>query len=402
MPIRLNPLTFRLIPNNLVREMKKILLYHHRAGQPRLCRGIADYARTNSSWEFLRIFNPDDIAAAGKLNPDGCIAQIDEPTVAKLIAAQNINPTVIIHGSAPFNDFPHIGIDDFAIGRMAADHLIGLGFEHFGYYAPDSFPYCPGRGEGFTEALQALGQTVDPFEPSGQHTAEALEHRATKNRMERTCGWLATLPKPVAILACDDSRAGQITNACHQINLSIPNEVAVMGPENHFQCHFFDPPLTSIEIPDRDIGYKAAKLLHHLMQGDLPPNHPVLLPPTGVIERESTQTFITPDPIVTAMLQFIHAHACDGISVQDVVRHSGYSRATIANRFRTHRKTSVLKEILNVKLEKIKQLLRKTDMTLAHIAMETGFTNPYHLCRRFKQNLGITPGQYRKQFRNRL
>jgi len=382
--------------------MKKILLYHHRAGRPQLCRGIADYARANSSWGFLRVFNPDDIAAAGKLNPDGCIAQIDEPNVAKRIVAQNITPTVIIHGSAPFNDLPHIGIDDFAIGRMAAEYLSGLGFEHFGYYAPDSSLYCPDRGTGFVQTLKALGQDVDCFDPSGTYTAAELARRTPNNRMDRTCSWLAALPKPVAILACDDARAGHIANASHHLNLSIPRDVSVMGPENHFQCHFFDPPLTSIEIPNQDLGYEAAKLLHRLMQGDPPENHPVLLPPSGIIERESTQTFVTPDPIVSAMLQFIHAHACDGISVQDVVRHSGYSRATVANRLQTHRKTTVLKEILNVKLEKIKQLLRKTDMTLAHIAMETGFTNPYHLCRRFKQNLGITPGQYRKQFRNRL
>jgi len=56
---------------------------------------------------------------------------------------------------------------------------------------------------------------------------------------------------------------------------------------------------------------------------------------------------------------------------------------------------------LRMHLQAARNLLNSTDLPLVQIAMSCGFTDESHLIRSFRQNLGLTPGEYRSRFKER-
>ncbi len=55
--------------------------------------------------------------------------------------------------------------------------------------------------------------------------------------------------------------------------------------------------------------------------------------------------------------------------------------------------------ILQMRIQKAKQLLEESPFTVAAISEKCGFSNPYHFSRAFKQRTGLTPTQYAAQNR---
>ena len=79
------------------------------------------------------------------------------------------------------------------------------------------------------------------------------------------------------------------------------------------------------------------------------------------------------------------AHACQ---VSEV-----YMRKLFAK----HLSTSPKQYIIDLRLQKAMQLLREGALTITAISENCGFSNPYHFCRIFKEHLGLTPTEYRKE-----
>ena len=65
--------------------------------------------------------------------------------------------------------------------------------------------------------------------------------------------------------------------------------------------------------------------------------------------------------------------------------------------FTKHFNTSPKQFIIDVRLQRAKQLLSEGSLKLSAIAEQCGFSNPYHFCRIFKQHTGITPIKYRQE-----
>lgn len=65
--------------------------------------------------------------------------------------------------------------------------------------------------------------------------------------------------------------------------------------------------------------------------------------------------------------------------------------------FSKHLSTSPKQYIIDLRLQKATQLLREGALTITDISETCGFSNPYHFCRIFKEHLGITPSEYRKE-----
>src|SRR5439155_11720978 len=124
--------------------------------------------------------------------------------------------------------------------------------------------------------------------------------------------WLAALPHPVGVLACNDVRGLQVLDSCRRIGLPVPERVAVLGVDNDVTlCELSDPPLSSIDQDLERIGYEAAALLDRLMNGEPPPPGPVLVEPLGVVSRRSTDAVAIDDPAVADALRLLRHRACD-------------------------------------------------------------------------------------------
>ena len=163
-------------------------------------------------------------------------------------------------------------------------------------------------------------------------------------------------------------------------------------PDSEPIASWYRAPLTlSLEHSELD----AAELMRECGVGSL-----VLLEgeePLGIVTRQSTDVLAIEDPLVASAVKYIRQHACDGISVVDVLQHVPVSRSILERRFRKFIGRSPQSEIRNVQLKRVKQLLRETDLPLERIAGLSGYDHPEYMSVVFKRELGQTPGQYRTQ-----
>lgn len=164
-------------------------------------------------------------------------------------------------------------------------------------------------------------------------------------------------------------------------------------------CAFVSPPLSSVIVPDEQIGYEAARLLDMLVRGRRPPAGAVLAPPPGISTRRSSDVYAVGDRELEAATRFIRAHAHESIGVRDILRQATVSRSTMEHRFRTVLGRTMLDEIRRVRIERAKDLLGNSDLRVAAVARRTGFGNQARFSVVFRQEAGETPVEYRKRFR---
>jgi AraC-like DNA-binding protein len=102
--------------------------------------------------------------------------------------------------------------------------------------------------------------------------------------------------------------------------------------------------------------------------------------------------------IITQAAQYMELHLADNIDVKVVAPRFGYTREHFTRLFRQATGTSPGNYLVNLRLEKAKQLLRLMDEKLESVAGSCGFANANYLCRVFKRRFGLTPVDYKKTF----
>ena len=105
------------------------------------------------------------------------------------------------------------------------------------------------------------------------------------------------------------------------------------------------------------------------------------------------------DHALATALRFVRDHACDSITVDDVVRAIPLSRSVLERRFRKTVGRSVNDEIVRVRLNRAVSLLCETQLELKAIARKSGFGSPSYMGAVFREKLGRTPGSYRAPVR---
>lgn len=298
------------------------------------------------------------------------------------------------------NDFssdpwlPLIRSDDEAIGRLAAEHLRQHCFRHFAFCGFTGLDWSQRRCMGFRNALNG-GETFSRAYESAWSTRQSREWEGEQENIER---WLRSLPKPVGVLACNDGRGRQVVDACQRASLAVPDEVAVIGVDDDvLLCELCNPPLSSV-VPDSErIGYEAAALLDRLMGGEGQPLRQWLIPPVGIAARQSTDVLTVDDAEFTAAVRYIREHACQGIRVQDVLKHVLVSRTLLERKFRKYLGHSPQAELRTVQLRRVQQLLSQTHLPLDRIAALAGYRYAEYMSVAFKRATGQTPGDYRHQ-----
>ena len=329
---------------------------------------------------------------------DGIISRVDDLALARAIARTGL-PAVDLRGRV-CSTMPVVKNDDRRIAEMVADHLLDRGFVHLAYCGYTGLAYSERRCEHFRACLARHGlpcpvyQSVPPRPRAGQREVEVAGLR----RDPKLIRWLRSLPKPVGIMASNDVRGQQVLNTCRELDIAVPEQVALVGVDNDdVLCDLADPPMSSVDLDTRRIGFEAAALLERMMAGDAPPNQHILVPPLGVIARQSSDVLAIADPDVAAAVRHIRLYAVDGLDVNDVAAKSSVSRRTLERRFARLLGRTLKAEILRVRLDRVKQLLIETDWPLSRVADRAGFLFPEYMNVAFKRELGVTPGEFRRQ-----
>jgi LacI family transcriptional regulator len=212
--------------------------------------------------------------------------------------------------------------------------------------------------------------------------------------------WLRSLPKPVGVFVPNDLWGVQVGEACRQVELRVPEDVAILGVGNDdLYCELTRPPLSSIIVPAEQIGYEAAALLDRLLSGGKPPREPILLSPIGVATRRSTEVLAIDDPDVVAAVRYIREHAHLPLRVSDVLRQVPSGRRTLERRCRRALGWGLGEEIRRTHLEQARRLLATTDLPIKALATQAGFSDYCHMAVAFRKELGTSPSAYRQQIR---
>lgn len=88
------------------------------------------------------------------------------------------------------------------------------------------------------------------------------------------------------------------------------------------------------------------------------------------------------------------------ISVGEIALASGINKAYLQRLFKAHIGISIIQTLNNFRIEKCKQLLIETNLTINEICEHTGFNNRQHLIYEFKLQTGTTPTSFRNEFMN--
>jgi LacI family transcriptional regulator len=361
-----------------------------------ILRGIAQYARDGGPWTVYHEPRSLEAAVPGWLKTwrgDGIIARLQNRAIADGVAATGL-PAVDVLGVAGDTGIPLVHVDNAAIGRLAAEHLLELGFRQFGFCGFAEVNWACQRRGAFVETVRDAGCPCS-FRRLPVHVRSDLSWETLQDRLSE---WIRGLPKPVGIMACYDPVGQKVSEACRRAGVSVPEEVAVLGVDNdETVCEVCNPPLSSVKANHFRVGYEAAALLDRLMRGEKPPAEPVYVEPTGVAARLSTDVLAVGDPEVAAALALIRERACDGLKVSDVVARIAISRTALKERFRRVMGRTMRDEIIRTQLKRAQMLLAGSDLSLRSIALKSGFRHPEYMGAVFRVRLGKSPGQFRRE-----
>jgi LacI family transcriptional regulator len=358
-----------------------------------LLQGIGRYIKGHGPWSvYLEERGADDATPSWlrSWKGDGIIARIKDRAMADALLETGV-PIVELRTEVELG-LPTVYCDDTAIAEMAVRHFRERGFREFAFCGRAGARWNDLREGAFRSRLAAMGDGCHVY-------AAAARRRALNWEQEQNdvAQWLDSLPKPVAILACNDIRGLQVLDACRRIDLAVPERVAVLGVDNDVVlCELSDPPLSSIDQDLERIGYEAAALLGRLMAGVVPPTEPVLVAPRAVVSRLSTDVVAFDDPDIALALRLIRKYACDHIGVDFLAERTGLSRRVLQRRFKSLTGRTLQDQILDAQLERIKQMLTETELKLDGIARRSGFNYIGYMCLFFKRRTGVTPGEYRR------
>ncbi len=373
-------------------QLKRIiLLLENESGTERnLSLGISKYARdAKKNWHLIPVAGntPEKFRALIDWNIDGIIGYA---TTQKAVdaAAELPAPFINLCTHRLFKNCIQVGPDNRALGRIAADHLIAHGFQNLTFVTRNTPGFHDLRLEGFRERtteqnlpLQTIQLTHRPLEDP----ALLRELKNTKNQTAFCCS--------------NDNLSRGVLRACREQGHSVPDPIAILGINNNpLLCETGLIPLSSVDWSAQQVGIEAARILDTQLNNPTPPAAPVLILPTEVVTRQSTDIYAIDDKLVTQTLQLIHEQAKHRIQVKDLVSQSGTSRRNLETRFQLAIKRSLHDEIRRVQIDLAKKALRETNAPMDSIADASGFGSGIHLSIEFKKSTGITPRAYRKQF----
>lgn len=362
-----------------------------------LLAGIAKFNRQQGGWSTY--FRPLVIRDSAPhwlkdWKGDGILCRIDTQEMAQLIKRCKL-PTVNLRPTIQGLPFPYVGMDNEAIGRTAAEHLLERGLRHFAVCGrPRGInPALDERCDWFEKAVVDAGCDCQRFDAK-----ETSVRQSWEQEQDALVDWVSQLPRPLGVFCCNDERGLQVLDACRRANITVPDDVAVLGVDNDLaMCELSIPPMSSIDINAEGVGYEAAVLLDKMMSGRKPTKMVMRLAPRGVVTRRSTDIVASEDEEVARAAQYIRDHAGTGLQVSDVLSHLGVSRASLQQRMKKVLGRTVHEEIQRVRLAKAKELLATGKLTIKQVSRESGFASVQYMTRVFRAMTGETPARYRVQ-----
>lgn len=316
---------------------------------------------------------------------DGCAS----PGMAKAYAKSRM-PLVAIDWRHPDignsrRRFVRIDSDNAEIGRFAAKTLTGLGeFASFAFLPlSNDIIWSTQRGEAFARTLRRKKRTIitlDPTLPLGPQ--------------------FQALPKPSAVFAANDEIGAKALNVCVHTGIAVPEDLSVLSVDNEqFTCSHTNPPLASIQPDFEKSGYMAAAALAAMLDRKAARTHQ-LYHVKGIAPRQSMEPSRSSGRLIQRALELIRDSHSTFANIDGLARQLGVSRRLLDLRFREIQSRSVLDAILEIRMNKVCELLKSTNLPISEICANSSLGTGTNPLRAFRKRFGMTMRTYREQHRH--
>ena len=362
-----------------------------------LLKGLVEYSREREPWVFCRmpLSYRDMHGIEGVLKwaiewkADAIIGQFYNEDNIELFAANNII-AIAQDFKSRFSSIPNITGDHHLAGKIGADYFIQKGFEHYAFLGVKNIVWSEERCQGFKDCLTKAG-VISKFHEYHRENMNGLWYYEEELKL-----WLERLPKPIAIMACDDNQANHIAEICNLQNIEIPRVISLLGVDNDETiCILTNPPLSSLCQGVTQGGHKTGELIDKLIENPDFKWKDVIVQPTHIITRDSTDTYSTSDPHMATVLKHIHQNINQKLNVNDLTKLVPLSRRLLEIRFKKATGKAIYSYILNLRIEKFAKQLIETDKPIINIVLELGSIDYNNISRQFKDLKGCTPSEYR-------
>ncbi|MCK9311785.1 MAG: XylR family transcriptional regulator [Bacteroidales bacterium] len=364
-----------------------------------LLKGIIQYSKDFGPWTFYRLpsyykslYGKEGIVKwAKEWGADAIIAQWD--TEGRTLLNELNIPVILQNYKERSGFFSNLTGDYIGTGTMAAKFFAQKGFHHFAFYGNKDVIWSMERRDGFKNEVEKIGGLFYSLE------VESIEENQMENGFSKLDEWLLSLPKPIALFACDDNLALQVTEICKINNINIPNEISLLGVDNdELICNLSDPPISSVVLDVQKGGYEAGRLLHQLIRKERNEPFNIVVNPVRIEARLSTEKYVITNKNIMTVVKYIEKNFASDISITDFTKLVPLSRRLLEIKFKEELGTSIYQFIINFRIEYFSNLLLTTNQPLYELALQCGFNDCKNISRTFKKLKNCTPLEYKYKF----
>ena len=171
-------------------------------------------------------------------------------------------------------DGPFVDADNRSGGRLATEHLLGLGHRRIAMVrGPERSDASNDRYAGYGDALSREESVVSI--PCALSDFEPLRRAMTAP------------DRPTAIFCWSDEVAIGVLSLLREMGLRVPEDVSLVGFDSLSACEHTAPPLTSVRQPVFEMAAEATRLLAALVRGETPERRKILVPLSRDVRRST-------------------------------------------------------------------------------------------------------------------
>lgn len=287
-----------------------------------------------------------------------------------------------------YPDFPMLTGYYKDFGAYAADYFINQNFHNYAFIGRKDIIWSTFRREGYCGQVASVRKKE----------AFVYEVEDFQSETKAISTWLHSLPKPIALLACNDFMARQVTEICLLENIRIPEDISLLGVDNdEFMCNISSPTLSSIRLNFEKHGYDLAKILFKMIREKQIWPARIAVEAIGVVERMSTRHKIISDPYIREIVEFIKHNYTQDIDIRKLVSFIPLSRRAIELKFKKEMHPYTITSYLTkLRLDHFCHLLEHTSIPIKEAAEQSGFIESSNFSTIFRKHMGCTPSAYRK------
>ena len=361
----------------------------------RMAEGVADYARSMRTVQLVW-YNPETLSPGEKFpGVDGIIARITSDEMARQIACTGL-PVANVLFQKEHPEFLSVMPDQEAIGRLAAAHFIEKRHRNFAFVGFRDVAFSNMRRDGFMTGTKRAGFTAAVKELTLTQDMRAFFNAdlSPVAELRKLQGWLAGLPRPVAVFAANDLLALNILHLAKQAGIHVPDDMSIIGvDDDKLLCAFADVPLSSIDPNAHGVGYAAARILATAIRtSPARKRHKAWrVAPAGLVERTSSGRHAISPEWLADVLGFIDANQDRPLSTADLAKFCGKSHVTISKAFAAKLGVSPVRYITMRKMNVAMRLLAEGGMLVKEVALRTGYTDSARFSAVYREFFGRSP-----------